>query len=123
MRVFNEVRTDILDNFETIFEKYDFIVSPVAICKPLKIQDEGRCKEVNGVELDPTTNFISFAETFLVNFVGYPAASVPAGFTSDGLPTGMHVIAKKYHDEDIFALARTFEQMCPWSYETAHNRM
>ena len=124
MRIFNEVRTDILDNFEDAFEKFDVIVSPVAICKPMKIEDEGRCKEVNGnVKLDPDLNFIQFAETFLVNFVGYPAASVPTEFTSEGLPTGMHVIAKKYHDEDVFAVARTFEQLRPWNYEQAFNRM
>ena len=122
-RVFNEVRTDILDNFETIFERYDYIISPTAICKPLPISNRGRCIEVAGKILNPSYNFIQFAETFLVNFVGYPAASVPAGFTSDNCPVGMQVIGKQYHDEDVFALARTFEQIQPWSYDKAFNRM
>lgn len=113
---FNEIRTEILDNFEATFEDYDFIVSPTCICKPLKLSDKGHCKEVNGIPIDPATNFISFGETPLVNFIGYPAASIPAGLTRDGLPVGMHVIGKMYRDEDVFALARTVERIQPWKY-------
>lgn len=125
-REFNEIRTDILDNFEDVFSQgYDYIISPTSICKPMPISDNGRCIEVNGLKLNPDLNFIQFAETMLVNFVGYPAASVPAGFTSDGLPIGMHVIGKQYHDEDVLSLSRTFEIIQPWSteYERAFSRM
>ncbi len=125
LKEFNGIRTDILDKFEDAFETYDFIISPTSICKPMKLSDNGRCLEVNGKYLDPSINFISFGETPLVNFVGYPAASVPAGMTPDGLPVGMQVISKMFHDEDIFALARTFEQIHPWkqNFEKAYNRM
>ena len=89
----------------------------------MKLADGGRCKEVNGVELDTETNFISFGETPLANFVGYPAASIPAGLTSDGLPIGMQVIGKMFHDSDIFAVAERMEAINPWSYTSAYNRM
>lgn len=114
-RTFNEIRTDILDNFESVFQNYDFIISPTTICKPMLIEDNGRCIAVDGVKLDPQYNFISFGETPLANFVGYPAASVPAGFTTDGLPVGMQVITKKYKDEDIFRFARSFFILKPWT--------
>lgn len=114
IRKFNEIRTDILDNFENVFENYDLILSPTAICKPMKLEDNGHCKEVEGVRLDPATNFIGFGETPLVNFVGYPAASVPAGLTTDGLPIGMQLIGKMFHDEDIFRVAKRFEDIHPW---------
>lgn len=122
-RKFNEIRTDILDNFESVLVDYDYIISPVTVCKPMKIEDEGRCIEVNGVKQDPSINFISFGQTPLVNFIGYPAASVPAGMTSEGLPVGMHVIGRQYHDEEILQLSRTWEEMNPWTYEKAFNRM
>lgn len=114
MRKFNEIRTDILDNFEDQFMKYDFIVSPTAVCKPMKHEDHGRCIEVNGKKLDPSLNFISFGETPLANFVGYPAASIPIGLTSDNLPVGMQIIGKQYNDGSIFALAHALEQAIPW---------
>ena len=123
MREFNEIRTDILDNFENVFEDYDIIISPTTICKPMKLADGGRCKEVNGVELDPETNFISFGETPLANFVGYPAASIPAGLSSDELPVGMQVIGKMFHDSDIFTVAERMETINPWNYIKSYNRM
>lgn len=114
MRKFNEIRTDILDNFEDVFENYDVIISPTATCKPMPNEWHGKCLEINGKELDPSLGFISFGMTPLANFVGYPAASVPAGFTSDNLPIGMQIIGKQYCDADVFAFSRTFEQLQPW---------
>lgn len=122
MREFNEIRTDILDNFEDVFVKYDVIISPTAICPPMHNDDNGRAIEVAGVKLDPNTNFLCFGETPLANFVGYPAASVPAGLTSAGLPTGMQILGRQYHDEDVLAVAHTFEQIQPWNYERSLNR-
>lgn len=114
-RTFNEIRTDILDNFEDAFEECDIIASPVAICNPMLLTDAGRCKSVNGVELNPETNFISFAETLLVNFIGYPAASVPVGIHKEtNCPVGLQIIGKQYHDLDVFSLSRAIEQIRPW---------
>ena len=120
-RKFNEIRTDILDNFENVLNRYDFIISPTTICPPMKISDNGRVKEINGKEFDPVTNFISFGETALVNFIGYPAASIPMG-SSQGLPLGMQIISRQYQDASIFQLSSAIENMYPWGYEPAWNR-
>ena len=114
MRKFNEIRTDILDNFEDVLYKYDAIVSPTAVCPPMPISWGGRAKYFGDKELD----FISFAETPLANFVGYPAASVPAGMINCegvGCPVGMQIIGRQYHDEDVFALSATVERLQPWT--------
>lgn len=116
MRKFNEIRTDILDNFEDAFEHFDFIVSPTAICPPIHNSLNGHADFVNGTRLDPAYNFLSFGETPLANFVGYPAASLPAGLTKSGLPVGLQVIGKQYCDDSIFALADKYEQINPWRH-------
>lgn len=113
MRKFNEIRTDILDNFEDKLFKYDGILSPVATCVPFINNKHGRPAHVEGVSYKYETSFISFAETPLVNFIGYPAASVPAGLV-DGLPSGLHVIGRQYHDGTVMAVAHTLERMQPW---------
>ena len=59
----------------------------------------------------------------MANFVGYPAASIPGGLIYDNLPTGIQAIGRKYHDEDIFALAYTLEQINPWSYDIPNSRI
>ena len=116
MRHFNQIRTDILDNFEDVFEKFDIIISPTAACKPMKLYEGGKCREINGIKMNPKYSFISFGMTPMCNFIGYPAASIPAGMTADGLPVGMQIIGKQYRDEDVFAVSRTFEQLQPWEY-------
>ena len=125
MREFNEIRTDILDNFENVFTNFNAIISPTAICPPMLNSDNGRCLKVNDKILNPELNFISFAETPLANFVGYPSASIPAGLIDSKLPSGLQVICPKYKDEDIFVIARTLEEVQPWysNYALALNRI
>ena len=121
-RYFNELRTEILDALEDVFEKYDIIVSPVTVCPPVRNATDGNTRgpsEMNGVKLEP---LIGFCETYLSNFTGNPAASVPAGLTRSGLPVGMQIIGKKFRDEDVFAVAKTFEDIAPWSYEIPYGR-
>ena len=116
------MRTEMLDRQQDVFDKYDIIIAPVTICPPVKNTDDGDTKGptiVNGQESEP---LIGFCETFFENFTGNPAASIPAGLTSEGLPTGMQIIGRKFKDEDVFAVARTFEQISPWSYDIPFNR-
>ena len=113
-RYFNELRTEMLDCEQDIFDKYDLIASPVTVCPPVKNADDGNTKgpdEFRGRKMEP---LIGFCETFIENFTGSPAASVPAGFTSAGFPVGMQLIGHKFRDEDVFAAAYTFEQIAPW---------
>lgn len=115
-RYFNELRTEILDAQQDIFDKYDIIISPVTICPPVLNTDDGDTKgplELNGRKIEP---LIGFCETFFENFTGNPAASIPAGFTANGLPVGMQIIGKKFRDEEVFAVANAFEQIQPWDY-------
>ncbi|SCY21284.1 aspartyl-tRNA(Asn)/glutamyl-tRNA(Gln) amidotransferase subunit A [Lachnospiraceae bacterium XPB1003] len=121
-RYFNELRTEILDEQENIFEKYDIIISPVTICPPVKNASDGNTRGpemMNGQRIEP---LIGFCETFFENFAGNPAASVPAGLTATGLPVGMQIIGKKFLDEDVFAAAHAFEEISPWNYDIPYGR-
>lgn len=116
-RYFNDLRTEILDAQQDVFGKYDIIISPVTICKPVLNSSDFNTKGpemLNGREIEP---LIGFCETFFENFTGNPAASIPAGFSSSGLPVGMQIIGRKFRDEDVFAVAHAFEQIQPWNYD------
>jgi amidase/aspartyl-tRNA(Asn)/glutamyl-tRNA(Gln) amidotransferase subunit A len=111
---FNNVRTELLDAQQDIFEDYDLIISPTTVCLPVKNADDRNTlgpREINGVPVEP---IIGFCETFFANFTGNPAASVPAGISTGGLPVGMQIIGKRFRDADVLAAARTFEQIQPW---------
>lgn len=121
-RYFNELRTEMLDAMQDIFDAYDIILSPVTICPPVLNAKDGNTRgplEMNGRKIEP---LIGFCETFFSNFTGNPAASVPAGLTKEGLPVGMQIIGKKFRDEDVLAVAKTFEDIAPWGYEIPFGR-
>jgi aspartyl-tRNA(Asn)/glutamyl-tRNA(Gln) amidotransferase subunit A len=50
------------------------------------------------------------------NQTGHPAASVPSGFGTDGLPTGVQVIGPWYGDQDVLRVAGALEQARPWTH-------
>jgi Asp-tRNA(Asn)/Glu-tRNA(Gln) amidotransferase A subunit family amidase len=44
----------------------------------------------------------------------HPAASLPCGFTDDGLPVGMQVVGRRFREVDVLRLAARFEEAAPW---------
>jgi aspartyl-tRNA(Asn)/glutamyl-tRNA(Gln) amidotransferase subunit A len=47
--------------------------------------------------------------TFPFNLTGNPAASMPCGFTSSGLPIGLQIVGPMYGESAIFRAARAYE--------------
>jgi aspartyl-tRNA(Asn)/glutamyl-tRNA(Gln) amidotransferase subunit A len=62
----------------------------------------------------PAAGAMSVPFTMLANLAWNPAASVPAGLSSDGLPIGMQIMGQRHHDHVVLRLARLFEQAQPW---------
>jgi len=50
----------------------------------------------------------------LINFVGFPAVSVPCGFGEDGLPVGLQVVGRPMDEPSVLAIALAFERATPW---------
>jgi amidase len=45
-----------------------------------------------------------------VTFMACPAISVPAGFTSSGLPVGLQIVGRRRGDWSVLQIAHAFEQ-------------
>ncbi len=50
------------------------------------------------------------SDTGWVNMIGVPAVVVPAGFYRTGLPFGLEISARRWHDGDLLGWAYAFEQ-------------
>jgi amidase len=118
-----EMRTEIYDALQGVLASYDILVTPTLTAMQVKNGTDGNTlgpAEVNGVEID---RLIGWCPTYMTNYSGHPAASIPAGFADD-LPVGMQIIGRRYGDADVLAASAAFERLRPWhdSYATCAAR-
>jgi aspartyl-tRNA(Asn)/glutamyl-tRNA(Gln) amidotransferase subunit A len=48
------------------------------------------------------------------NLTGFPALSVPCGFTQDGLPIGLQLIGRPFAEAAILQIGHVYEQNTSW---------
>jgi aspartyl-tRNA(Asn)/glutamyl-tRNA(Gln) amidotransferase subunit A len=63
---------------------------------------------------DPLQMYLSDIFTIPVNLAGTCALSLPAGFSSGGLPIGLQLIGKPFGEATILRAAHAFEQATEW---------
>jgi aspartyl-tRNA(Asn)/glutamyl-tRNA(Gln) amidotransferase subunit A len=99
------VRTKICDDFKRAFAEVDCIVTPTAPTAAFKIGER---------MTDPLAMYLSDIFTIPANLAGLPAISVPCGFTKDGLPIGMQIMADHFREETLFRAAYAYEEKTDW---------
>jgi Asp-tRNA(Asn)/Glu-tRNA(Gln) amidotransferase A subunit family amidase len=101
-------RYEFREKMRQFFELYDLLATPTLPVPPFPV----------GSNLPPgltSRNIVSWVYyTYPFNLTGQPAASVPAGFTKDGLPVGLQLAAKMHCEMDIFRTAAALEVLRPW---------
>lgn len=61
-------------------------------------------------------DWVSWAEfSYPFNMSWNPAASVPCGFTTDGLPVGLQIVGKRFDDLGVLQASAAFEAIQPWA--------
>lgn len=93
------------------FERYDLLVTPTIACPPFKVGLDNPA-EIAGTPVSPY-GWIPF--TFPFNMTGQPAASVPCGFSQDGLPIGLQIVGRRFDDAGVLRAAAGFERVRPWA--------
>ncbi|GAA1288279.1 amidase [Pseudonocardia aurantiaca] len=54
--------------------------------------------------------------TYPFNMTQQPAASVPCGFTADGLPVGLQIVGRRHADNAVLAAAHAYQQATDWHH-------
>src|SRR5947208_11017335 len=93
-----------------LFDKYDLLLTPTIACPPFAIGLDNPT-EIAGKPVPPYA-WIPF--TFPFNMTGQPAASVPCGFTKDGLPVGLQIVGRRFDDATVLRASAAFERVRPW---------
>lgn len=95
------------DQVREIFSEYDLIATPTL---PVDAFDAG----TNVPTSLPGHSIVSWVYyTYPFNLTGNPAASLPCGFTSAGLPVGLQLISGTNNEADIFRVASAYEATQP----------
>lgn len=102
-------RYEFREKMRKFFESYDLLLSPTL---PVPAFDVGL-----PVPKDlPDRSIVSWVYyTYPFNLTGQPAASVPAGFTEQGLPVGLQIVSKINGEVDLFRAAAALETARPWA--------
>jgi amidase len=108
------MRTEVFDQLRQKLDSYDYLVAPTLACLAVDNAMDGNTVGPKEIEGQPINRLIGWCMTYLINFIGYPAATVPAGLADNGLPVGLQIVGKRYADEDVFAASAEFERRRPW---------
>jgi amidase len=91
-------------------QRYEFLICTVSQLPPFDAEITWP-REVDGVRMDSYVSWMKSA--YLISATWCPAISMPAGFTSDGLPVGVQIVGRYREDAALLAFARAFERVAP----------
>ena len=91
-------------------EEFDLLLTPTMPCTAFS----AGLNEPDGWQRSTLAPLDWTPFTFPFNLTGQPAATVPCGFDTQGLPVGLQIVGRWRDDPTVFRAAAAFEQARPW---------
>ena len=104
-------RSAIFEKIQRVFATYDVLLCPTVAVPPFEVGIEGPT-QIAGQVVDRRT---WIAMTPLFNLTGQPAATVPCGFTDEGLPIGLQIVGRRFDEVTVLRASAAFEAVRPWA--------
>ena len=104
-------RNDYYDAWRQFMGQYDLLLTPALPVTAFPAGDD----HPGQIDGQPTTYLSWTAFTYPFNITGQPAASVPCGFASDGLPVGLQIVGRWRDDVTVLRASAAFEALAPWA--------
>jgi amidase len=99
-------RAALYERVRVFMDRYDFLMLPVNQVAPFPLEVRW-VREINGVAMKTYIDWM--ATCYCITLTGLPAASVPAGFTPEGLPVGLQIVGRHHHDFEVLQMAHALE--------------
>jgi aspartyl-tRNA(Asn)/glutamyl-tRNA(Gln) amidotransferase subunit A len=96
----SQVRRLMREEFVRVFETCDVLLSPVSTSPAFRLGSRIS---------DPLAMYLNDLFTTSTNLAGLPGMSVPAGFSSTGLPIGVQLTASHFQEQKIFDVSFALE--------------
>ncbi len=103
-------RRDMSVAWNLFFEKYDFLLTPTVAVQPFEVLKNAP----DGPEGKPNFRWSPYTATF--NLTRHPAASIPCGLSSAGLPVGLQIVAGHFNDAAVLAAAARYTEEHPLKF-------
>ncbi len=107
------VRTEQWKKLRPILERFDALLCPTMAqpAPPVEGDDAVYYKDrgdglYHGLDLTAQFNYVSQC----------PALSVPSGWSSEGLPIGLQIVARRYRDDEALRIGAALERVRPWAH-------
>ena len=96
--------------YEDVFRLVDVVVTPTVATTASRFTDTSSPWQ------RPHEPFVEVLPRYTrpASLIGYPAISVPCGFTRTGLPVGMQIIGRPFEEQTLFRVAGAYEQATNW---------
>jgi Asp-tRNA(Asn)/Glu-tRNA(Gln) amidotransferase A subunit family amidase len=110
-------RYELREKVRQFFESYDLLLTPTLPVAPFGVG-------VNVPPQLPERSIVSWVfYTYPFNLTGNPAASIPCGFTDEGLPVGLQMVTATNCETDLLRAAAAFEEAHPWAHVVPNLRI
>lgn len=109
------VRSTMWRKLSAVFGEYDVLICPTLAVPAIAAEHRNDDPDfrINGKPVDA---YLAWALTYPFNLLSQcPVMSIPSGFASSGVPTGLQIVGRPYDDLSVFAAARAFEKEAPWA--------
>ena len=106
-------RNEYYESWRRFTEDYDVLLTPTL---PITAFEAGADspQRINGRQ-PAYLEWTPF--TYPFNLTGFPAATVPVGRTSAGMPVGLQIVGGFRDDAMVLRAAAAFEQARPWGFQ------
>jgi len=100
------IRTRMTASHAAFFETYDLLIAPATIVPPFPVEDR-TVTACDGHTFETYIDWLAIA--YAVTLTSAPALSLPCGFTEDGLPIGLQMIAPLRGEAQLLSHAAALE--------------
>ena len=95
-----------------LFERYDYLVAPTAQVFPFDAKETWP-RQIAGHHMGAYHEWMK--ANFLITMSGCPALAVPAGFSPQGLPMGLQIVAPVREDFACLQLGHAYDKATQWT--------
>lgn len=98
-------------NMQQFMQGYDLLLTPTLATTAFAVGEKGPV-DIADKPMENLGDWTPFCAPF--NLTGQPAATVPCGFDSSGLPIGLQIVGRWHDDPTVLRAAAAFEAVAPW---------